>query len=86
MTDPTTSVPADWCWDPMPAVDGWFAVLRCYDYEEGAFPGVVWANGGKVEWPDNRGMTIDGSCHAGPFPTKAEARNWADAHDPDGPL
>jgi hypothetical protein len=77
------SAPQNWCWDPMPPVDGWFAVIRCYEVEEGMFPGVAWATAGKVEWPDDGGMTLDGSGHAGPFATKAEALEWAEAHDPE---
>jgi hypothetical protein len=76
--------PTEWCWDPMPAVDGWFAVIRCWEVEEGMFADVVWAKAGKVDWPHDGGMTSDGSGHAGPFATKAEACDWADAHDPKG--
>ena len=78
--------PDDWCWDPMPDVDGWFAVIRSWDPEEGVFPGVAWATAGKIEWPDSNGVSLDGSGHAGPFPTKAEALAWAEAHDPEGLL
>lgn len=80
MTEPT-----DWCWDPMPAVDGWFAVILCWEPEEGMFADVVWADAGEVAWPANSGMAVDGSGHAGPFPTEAEAKAWADSHDPEGP-
>lgn len=76
--------PSDWCWDPMPAVDGWFAVIRCWAPEEGMSPDVVWADKGKVLYPHNGGMTTDGSGHAGPFPTETKAREWAQAHDPEG--
>ncbi len=78
------SSPTEWCWDPLPAVDGWFAVIRCWEIEEGMFPAVAWATAGKVAWPHSNGMTTDGSGHAGPFPTRAEAQAWADAHDPEG--
>jgi hypothetical protein len=74
--------PKEWCWDPMPAVDDWFAVIRCWEVEEGMFAGVVWADKGVVR--EDGGMTSDGSGHAGPFATKAEAQAWADAHDPEG--
>ena len=77
------TAPTDWNWDPMPPVDGWFAVYICWDPAEGAFAEVVWATKGQVPWPDNGGMTMDGSGHAGPFETKEAARAWADAHDPD---
>ena len=81
-----TTPPIDWCWDPMPAVDGWFAVIIGWEPEEGLFTNAVYAKAGKVEWPESSGMTYDGSGHAGPFATKAEAQAWADAHDPEGPL
>ena len=77
--------PTDWCWDPMPAVNGWFAVIRCWDPAEGMFPGAAWATGGKVLPPANNGMATDGSGHAGPFPTEARARKWAYDHDPEAP-
>jgi hypothetical protein len=75
----------DWCWDPMPAVDGWFAVIRCWDSREGMFPDAVWVTAGKVDRAENNGMASDGSGHAGPFETKAEALQWAEAHDPEAP-
>ena len=84
MSDPRNA-PTDWCWDPMPAVDGWFAVIRCWEPEEGMFPGAVWATNGQVESSDNGGMTTDGSGHAGPFSTKAEALSWGYDHDPEDP-
>ena len=79
----TTTQPSDWCWDPMPAVDGWFAVIRCWEPEEGMFPDAVWADKGKVAYPHDGGLTTDGSGYAGPFPTEAAAREWAEAHDPE---
>ena len=75
--------PTDWCWDPMPAVDGWFAVVRCWDLDEGMFPDAVWVEGGKVGPHDSGGMMADGSQHAGPFATKAEALKWGCDHDPE---
>jgi hypothetical protein len=33
--------------------------------------------------PYDSGLALDGSGHAGPFPTEAEARKWAEAHDPE---
>jgi len=77
------STPQDWCWDPMPPVDGWFAVIRYWDAAEGQFPDVAWATAGKIAWPDNGGLALDGSGHSGPFATKAEALEWAEAHDPE---
>ena len=77
------SAPQDWCWDPMPPVDGWFAVIRYWDAAEGQFPGVAWATSGKIAWPDDGGLALDGSGHAGPFATKSEAIKWAEAHDPE---
>ena len=67
----------------MPAVDGWFAVVRCWDENEGMFPDAAWAEKGKVPHPHNGGMMSDGSQHAGPFPSEAEARKWAEAHHPE---
>ncbi len=67
----------------MPAVDGWFAVIRCWEPEEGMFPDAVWASKGKVAEAHDGGLTLDGSGHAGPFPTEAAARAWAEAHDPE---
>lgn len=76
--------PTDWCWDPMPAVDGWFAVIKCYEVEEGMFPAAVWVKGGKWAEADDGGMTTDGSGHAGPFAARKEAEDWGYAHDPEG--
>ena len=76
--------PSEWCWDPMPKLTGWFAVVHGWGPEEGWFAGVVHAINGCVAWPDNHGMSTDGSGHAGPFATRAEAQAWADAHHPEG--
>jgi hypothetical protein len=91
MPDPRNT-PTDWCLDPMPAVDGWFAVIRCWEPEEGMSaqwcqrqPTAVQVTGGTVDWPDGNGMTIDASCHAGPFPTQIAALAWAYSHNPEDP-
>ena len=67
----------------MPAVDGWFAVIRCWEPEEGMFPDATWADKGSFH-RDDGGLATDGSGgHAGLFPTMAAAREWAEAHDPE---
>lgn len=79
------TVPDEWTYEPMPPIDGWFAVIRCWEIEEGMFPDAVWATAGKVAWPENGGIADDGQTgHAGPFPTKEMATAWAYAHDPEG--
>ena len=83
MPDPTAIT--DWSWGPMPAVSGWFAVVRSWDPAEGMSAGVVYANQGIVSWPGSNGMALGGRGHAGPFATQAAALAWADAHDPETP-
>lgn len=84
MSEPNKEAPTDWCYERMPPVTGWFAVLRCWDPEEGIFPGTAYATEGRVEWPDSSGILPDGSSgHAGPFATQEEAKKWAHDHDPD---
>ena len=77
--------PTDWCWDPLPAISGWFAVIRGWEPEEGMFPGAAWVEAGQVRPPHDNGVARDGSGHAGPFATEAEALEWAEAHDPEDP-
>jgi hypothetical protein len=83
MPDPT--IATNWTFDPMPAVDGWFAVIKSWDPVEGMFADVVYANHGIVPWPFDGGMGVRGEGHAGPFATQEEAIAWADAHDPECP-
>jgi hypothetical protein len=86
MSEPSKEAPTDWCYERMPPVTGWFAVLRCYDSEEGIFPSTAYFTDGAVEWPETRSIAADGSSgHAGPFGSEQEAREWAYAHDPDWP-
>lgn len=80
------STPQDWCWEPMPPIDGWFAVIRCWELAEGMWPGAAWATAGKIEWPDNNGLAFDGSGHAGPFATKSKALEWASYYLPSPPI
>lgn len=76
-------LPTQWCFDPAPAVDGWFAVIRCWEVEEGAYPDAVWFEGGQACPRDNGGIADDGSSgHAGPFPTRSAATDWGYEHDP----
>jgi hypothetical protein len=86
MPDPT---PTDWCWDPMPPVTGWFAVIRGWEPEEGMFPAAAWVEAGEIRLPPGRwvsGMALNGSSgHAGPFASEADARAWARAHDLEEP-
>ncbi len=81
----TNHAPTDWCWDPLPAISGWFAVIRGWEPEEGMFPGAAWVEAGQVQPPWDNGVTRDGSGHAGPFATEAEALAWAKTHDPEDP-
>lgn len=79
------TMPDSWSFGPMPPIDGWFAVQRCWDTEEGICLDVVYAVLGRVDWPANGGMSEDGSTgHAGPFASRREAEEWAYAHDPEG--
>jgi hypothetical protein len=72
-----------WIWrgaDPdKPETDGWYAVVKCWDSEEGMFPDVCKFSGGK--WAGNFESAISAFC--GPFPTEAEAQDWANRHDPE---
>lgn len=58
---------------------GWYAVLLCWDAEEGSFPDANHWNGAKWEVDDPVS-----SVSLRKFDTKKDAYDWAYAHDPDG--
>ena len=66
--------PANWCWDPMPSISGWFAVIRCT--EAGLRSGAAWVQDGKAWSSGGRAV----AAHAGPFQTRDQAHAWAEAH------
>jgi hypothetical protein len=68
---------AEWCFDGAPEVDGWYAVLVCWDAEEGMFPNAFERKNGA--WSE----TSPVMGFAGPFGNKEVAHDWAYAHDPE---
>lgn len=65
-----------WVQEPHPPATGWYAILYCYDAEEGIFPTADYWNG--KEW--NQGYPVV-SHSPESFKTFAEAYEWADMHD-----
>jgi hypothetical protein len=66
----------DWNYDNEPTVAGWYAVLVCYDPQEGIFPMGAWWNG--ATW-QQKGVVAFGDMRL----TKQEAEALAYEHDPD---
>ena len=62
--------------DDQPGEPGWYPVLRCWDPEEGTFPGAGYWNGSS--W-DNQAVSSFGSRCA----SRTEAERLAYEHDPD---
>lgn len=56
---------------------GWYAVLICWDENEGMFPSSSYWTGS--DWKDNRPKV----AFHGPHPSQQDAENWAYDHDPD---
>lgn len=57
---------------------GWYAVVICWDGNEGMFPSASFWNG--LAWSDdNRPI----AAFHGPHPSKEDAERWAYDHDPE---
>jgi hypothetical protein len=67
---------AFWKFDGKPFEPGWYAVLVCYDEQEGAFPGASFWDG--AEW-DRKAVAAFGEKRD----TKEAASLVAYEHDPD---
>jgi hypothetical protein len=67
--------PMGWNYDD-PEVVGWYAVLRCWEPQEGIFPGSSY-------WDGKGWYESAVTAHSGPFPSEKEAEVWADEHDPE---
>lgn len=57
---------------------GWYAVVVCWDENEGLSPSASFWNG--QEWADDRRPI---SAFHGPHPSKEDAERWAYDHDPE---
>ena len=72
----------NWTFNTDPQQPGIYAVLVCYDSEEGAFPshdewdGARWKG---ERWEGSRPVV----AYAGPFDSEQKAEEWADKNDPD---
>lgn len=66
-------VPESWRYGGKPRENGWYAILQCWDIEEGVFPSAKRWDGSDLEWSV---MAI-----AGPFSDEKSAEAWAYAHD-----
>lgn len=75
------NTPTDWTWYEEPPGLGWYAILECWEPEEGMFPGATLVQSLPLAGSHASGLV----AHAGPFPTREAAEAWAQAHDPDGP-
>ena len=67
---------AKWVWDE-PKVAGWYAIAYCYDEEEGIYNSAAY-------WDKEWRTTLPVCASAGPFPDRAEAREWSYANDMGG--
>lgn len=67
------------CFDESPTEIGWYATLHTWDPMEGFFPDAHYWDG--KEWLDRGRASI--SYWPTVFPSKEEAKNYADEHDPD---
>ena len=65
----------EWDYDNDPTEDGWYAVLVCYDPQEGIFPMAAYWNG---RWEKKCVIAIGHRCN-----TEAEAERLAYDHDPE---
>ncbi len=63
--------------DHPPTEYGWYAVLKCWDAEEGVFPGAAKWEG---RWVKNEPII---SRSPNTFASEEEADTWAHEHDPD---
>lgn len=63
--------------DPSGKPAGWYAVIICWDAQEGLFPSASWWDG--TGWDD----TSPKSAFHGPHPSKQAAEDWAYEHDPE---
>jgi hypothetical protein len=63
--------------DP-PSMEGWYAVLTCWDPQEDVFADAKMWTGSMWLPPD----TAEVTAWAGPFTTRPEALAWADANNP----
>ncbi len=66
----------DWNFYSEPKAPGWYAVLVCYDYQEGAFPTAGYWDGAK--WKQ-KAVTAFGEMRD----TEESAKRLAYEHDPD---
>jgi hypothetical protein len=75
----------EWLFDDQPDEPGWYAIIKCWDPEEGLFPDAARWDGAR--WLDNRDRDVTApiSQHAGPFESEATAGKWADDNDPEMP-
>ncbi len=67
--------PPDGWVDSEPTEDGWYAVMRCYDAEEGTLPGAEYWDEGKWGF---RGVYLHSPQT---FVSEEAARAWASAYD-----
>jgi hypothetical protein len=61
-----------------PTDSGWYATIRCWDPQEGVFPGANFWDG--TEWKDGNRAIFN---YHGPFPDEESAYAWAMKHDPE---
>lgn len=75
----TTAVDDERLLDSNPTERGWYATLKCWDAEEGIFPGAHFWNGD--EWQP---MTFASVQHWPiKFETERDAEDFAYEHDPE---
>lgn len=65
-----------WTYERKPSSAGWYAILYCWEPEEGVFHGASCWDG--KTWDQD--LPISG--FHGPHESEAAAAAWADAHDP----
>jgi hypothetical protein len=70
-------IQCDWTWSSKPPTPGLYAIMYCWEIQEGIFTSTSRWNGDA--WTNDYPVT----GYAGPFHTEAEAKAWADAHNPD---
>lgn len=76
-------VSIDWVFGTKPSINGWYAILYCWEPEEGVFDDAARWNDGK--WGDGSYYTyLPIFCYSSSsFATQLEAEDWAYDHNPE---
>lgn len=75
----------EWTFEDKPETTepGWYAILYCWEIDEGFFTGAGYWDGKRWQWPHDNPSEPPVVNHAGPFENKQAAEGWAEENDPD---